>query len=89
MYKTTYRRDSFLSESFIDRNNLFPDGNNKESWAVNLKSSDYELLCPEGGRAKVEDYAKCNLAHAPPHMVCEINLNLLISTQELFIGCYR
>ncbi|RZC39825.1 transferrin, partial [Asbolus verrucosus] len=45
------------------------DGKNTESWAVNLKSQDYELLCPNGGRAPVDQYETCNLAHAPPHMV--------------------
>ncbi|KAJ8942969.1 hypothetical protein NQ318_016744 [Aromia moschata] len=45
------------------------DGKNTESWAVNLKSSDYELLCPNGGRAPADQYGKCHMAHAPPHMV--------------------
>ena len=48
---------------------VFTDGKNTESWAVNLKSGDYELLCPDGGRKPVDQYQSCNLAHAPPHMV--------------------
>ncbi|KAJ3640628.1 hypothetical protein Zmor_027180 [Zophobas morio] len=68
------------------------DGKNTESWAVNLKSGDYELLCPDGGRKPVDQYQSCNLAHAPPHMVVtsrsksdsevdEIR-NLLVSTSS-------
>jgi melanoma-associated antigen p97 len=45
------------------------DGKNPDSWAANLKSQDYELLCPNGGRVPVDQYESCNLAHAPPHMV--------------------
>nr|CAD7601932.1 unnamed protein product [Timema genevievae] len=45
------------------------DGNNKESWASNLRSEDYELLCPNGGRKPVSQYSSCNLAQVPPHMV--------------------
>lgn len=49
------------------------DGKNTEEWAKNLKSQDYELLCPNGGRAPVTDFEKCHLAHAPPHMVITSN----------------
>ncbi|XP_050308566.1 transferrin [Anthonomus grandis grandis] len=49
------------------------DGNNPEVWAKDLKSDNYELLCPNDGRAPVSEYAKCNLAHAPPHMVVTSN----------------
>nr|CAD7416752.1 unnamed protein product [Timema poppensis] len=45
------------------------DGNNKESWASNLRSEDYELLCPDGGRKPVSQYSSCNLAQVPPHMM--------------------
>ncbi|XP_076250329.1 transferrin 1 [Rhynchophorus ferrugineus] len=49
------------------------EGKNPEAWAKDLKSSDYELLCPSGGRAPVTDFATCHLAHAPPHMVVTAN----------------
>ncbi|XP_066256640.1 transferrin isoform X1 [Euwallacea similis] len=49
------------------------DGNNQEAWAKDLKSEDYELLCPDGNRAPVSDYARCYLAQAPPHMVVTSN----------------
>lgn len=70
------------------------DGKNSEAWAANLKSNDYELLCPKGGRAPVAQYEKCNLAKAPLHMVVTNNLktqedieeiqNALLSASELY-----
>lgn len=49
--------------------NLLADGKNQEAWAAKLKSEDYELLCPNGGRAPVDQFEKCHLLKAPPHMV--------------------
>lgn len=49
---------------------VIADGRNKQAWAANLKSSDYELLCPDGERVAVDEYVKCNLLQAPSHMVC-------------------
>lgn len=82
-----------LIERFYDfHENL--DGKNTESWAASLKSSDYELLCPDGGRAPVGEFKKCNLAQAPPHMVVTGNSksdadideirNALLSASNLF-----
>lgn len=45
------------------------DGKNSDAWSANLKSGDYELLCPSGGRAPVDQFERCNLAQVPPHMV--------------------
>lgn len=58
-----------ISRFFYNFFFVISDGKNQEAWAKNLNSHDYELLCPDGGRAAVEDYAGCYLAHAPPHMV--------------------
>ncbi|KAF5303807.1 hypothetical protein FQR65_LT18952 [Abscondita terminalis] len=41
--------------------------------AVNLKSEDYELLCPNGGKVPVSDFEQCNLAQVPAHMVVTSN----------------
>ncbi|XP_001808066.1 transferrin [Tribolium castaneum] len=70
------------------------DGHNRDKWAEHLKSGDYELLCPDGGRKPVDQYEQCHLAHAPPHMVVtshskrnsEIDeiRNLLISTSKQY-----
>jgi len=48
---------------------MFSDGRNVATWAAALKSEDFELLCPGGGRAPVDRYEDCHLAQVPPHMV--------------------
>lgn len=47
----------------------FPSGHNSEPWAAELRSEDYELLCPNGARAEVSQFAACNLAQIPSHAV--------------------
>ncbi len=44
-------------------------GTNTDSWAVNLNKADYQLLCPDGSKADVDDYESCNLARVPSHAV--------------------
>lgn len=46
-----------------------PSGHNSEPWAAELRSEDYELLCPNGARAEVSQFAACNLAQMPSHAV--------------------
>ncbi|PSN53016.1 Melanotransferrin [Blattella germanica] len=37
------------------------DGKRKEWWARNALQDDYELLCPDGTRASLLEYERCNL----------------------------
>ncbi|XP_074163751.1 serotransferrin-like isoform X2 [Sminthopsis crassicaudata] len=45
------------------------DEKNTESWAKNLKSADFKLLCLNGGQDDVENFENCHLARAPNHAV--------------------
>uniref|UniRef100_UPI00358F30EA serotransferrin-B-like n=1 Tax=Myxine glutinosa TaxID=7769 RepID=UPI00358F30EA len=45
------------------------DGANRASWAQNLRSSDFKLLCPDGSQAPVAQHDSCNLATVPGHAV--------------------
>jgi len=59
------------------------DGHNNAGWATALKSEDFELLCPEGGRAPVDQYSRCNLAQVPPHMVVTSNAKSELALNEI------
>lgn len=37
------------------------NGRNSDFWARNKIDQDFELLCRDGSRAEVKDFAKCNL----------------------------
>ncbi|XP_044148203.1 melanotransferrin-like [Bufo gargarizans] len=69
---------AFVKHSTVFENS---DGNNiKDEWAKNLKSSDFQLLCPNGARAEVTQYADCNWAQVPAHAVMvhpEMNIQTL------------
>lgn len=44
-------------------------GRNTEAWAKNLNQDDFELLCLDGTRKPVTEFASCHLARAPNHVV--------------------
>jgi len=49
--------------------NEVADGKRKETWARNLLSGDYELLCRDGTRSPVTDFEKCNLGKVKANAV--------------------
>lgn len=71
-------------------------GKRKEYWARNTLSDDFELLCTDGTRAKINNYIKCNLGKVKANAIVtrggvnynetEVNayINLLTYAQQLY-----
>lgn len=52
-------------------------------WATDLKSEDFELLCPKGGRQPVDKYEECNLSKIPRRMVVTSNAKSSADIDEI------
>nr|XP_033814265.1 serotransferrin [Geotrypetes seraphini] len=66
------------------------DGKNPASWAQDLKSEDFKLLCLDGTHANVKEFPKCHLARVSPHaVICSADkrdmvARIVLNQQSLF-----
>lgn len=49
---------AFLKHTTVAENT---DGKRRDWWARNQLTADYQLLCRDGTRAPVTEYAECNI----------------------------
>jgi melanoma-associated antigen p97 len=52
------------------------DGRNHAFWARNRRSDDYELMCKDGRRLNVDQFANCHLGYVPANTIVTTGLFL-------------
>lgn len=84
---------AFVKHTTVSENT---DGKRKEWWARNTLKEDFQLLCPDGTRATMDDYERCNLGRVKANAivtrggdaynVTQINayINLFIYAQQFY-----
>ncbi|XP_063162268.1 melanotransferrin [Candoia aspera] len=57
--------------AFVKHSSVFEntDGHNTDAWASMLRSGDFQLLCPNGARAEVAQFAGCHWGQVPPRAI--------------------
>ncbi|KAL7991176.1 hypothetical protein Chor_012831 [Crotalus horridus] len=57
--------------AFVKHSSVFEntDGHNTDAWASRLRSGDFQLLCPNGARAEVPQFAHCHWGQVPPRAI--------------------
>ncbi|XP_039197494.1 melanotransferrin-like [Crotalus tigris] len=57
--------------AFVKHSSVFEntDGHNTDAWASRLRSGDFQLLCPNGARAEVPQFAHCHWGQVPPRVI--------------------
>ncbi|XP_023141531.1 transferrin-a [Amphiprion ocellaris] len=57
---------AFIKHTTVAENS---DGVSSPAWATNVKSSDYQLICPGKAPMEITEYESCHLARVPAHAV--------------------
>ncbi|KAM4808085.1 serotransferrin-2-like [Rhinophrynus dorsalis] len=62
---------SFGDVAFLENHSLKENIENLEStgWVYGFRPKDFELLCPDGSRAPITEWSRCNLGAVPPSVV--------------------
>lgn len=62
---------SYGDVAFLEQHNLQNNilALSSTGWADGWKSSDFELLCPDGSRAPLSEWKICNLGDVPPNTI--------------------
>ncbi|XP_046884357.1 serotransferrin-1-like [Hypomesus transpacificus] len=60
---------AFIKHSIVEE---YTDGKGP-SWAKDLRSEDFEIICPDKGRHPVQKFIDCHLAKVPTHAVVTRN----------------